>query len=68
MSTMEQKKRYDDSAIDAYVSTHNVYESGDIGVDIPAIIKYAREHEISLDSVPQEVVNQYTYRPAQLVG
>jgi len=68
MSTMEQKKKFDDSAIDAYISTHNVYKSSDIGVDIPAIIKYAREHGISLAAVPQEVINQYTYQPAQLVG
>ena len=68
MNTTEQKKKYDDSAIDTYVSTHNVYESSDIGVDIPAIIKYAREHNIALSSVPQEVIRQYTYQPSQLVG
>ena len=62
------EKKFDDSAIDAYISTHNVYKSSDIGVDIPAIIKYAREHGISLAAVPQEVINQYTYQPAQLVG
>ena len=68
MNTTEQKKKYDDSAIDTYVSTHNVYESSDIGVDIPAIIKYAREHNIALASVPQDVISQYTYQPSQLVG
>ena len=66
MSTMEQKK-YDDSAIDTYVSTHNVYESTDIGLDIPAIIQYAREHNIPLSAVPQEIIRQHTYRPPQLV-
>lgn len=68
MSTMVQKKKYDDAAIDTYVSTHNVYESSDLGVDIPAIIHYAREHDIPLSSVPQEVIKQYTYQDAQLVG
>ena len=67
MNTTEQKK-YDDSAIDNYVSTNNVYESSNIGVDIPAIIKYAREHSIALASVPQEVISQYTYQPSQPVG
>ena len=64
MNTMEQKKKYDDSAIDIYVSTHNVYESVDIGLDISAVICYAREHNISLASVPQEVITQYSYQPA----
>ncbi len=68
MSTTEQKKKYDDTAIDTYVSTHNVYESTDIGLDIPAVIQYAREHNIPLASVPQEIISQHTYQPAQLVG
>ena len=68
MSTMEQKKKYDDSTIDTYVSTHNVYESSDIGLDIPAIIQYAREHNIPLAAVPQEIIQQHTYQPSQLVG
>ena len=28
----------------------------------------AREHNIPLASVPQEIISQHTYQPAQLVG
>ena len=67
MNTMEPMKKYDDSAIDHYVSTHNVYASVDIGLDIPAVIRYAREHNIPLDRVPQEIINHYTVRQEQFV-
>ncbi len=68
MNTTESKKRYDDSAVDSYLETHNVYESSDLCIDIAAVIKYAREHRIALSSVPQEVIEQYSKTPAQLVG
>ena len=67
MNTMEQTKKYDDSAIDNYVSTHNVYASVDIGLDISAVIRYAREHDIPLSSVPQKIIDQYTYQQVPLV-
>ena len=67
MNTTEPMKKYDDSVIDNYVSSHNVYTSVDIGLDIPAVIRYAREHDIPLDSVPPEIINQHTYRSEQLV-
>ena len=64
---MELMKKHDDSAIDNYVSTHNVYASDGIGLNTPAVVRYAHEREIPLASVPQEIINQYTRRPEQLV-
>jgi hypothetical protein len=68
MNTTELKKRYDDSAVDSYLDSHNVYDSSDLCIDIAAVIKYAREHGIALSSVPQEIVEQYTGASAQKVG
>ena len=67
MSTMESKKRYDDSAVDSYLESHNVYESSDLCIDIAAVIRYAREHNIALSSVPPEIVEQYSTKPEQMV-
>lgn len=68
MSTTAQKRKYDDTAVYDYISTHNIYESTDLGLDLPAIIQYARENNIPLTSVPQEVIHQHTYKRDQLVG
>lgn len=68
MSTMESKKRYDDSAVESYLENHDVYKSADLCIDIAAVIRYAREHGIDLASVPAEVIEQYTKNPEQLVG
>ena len=68
MNTTESKKKYDDSMVDSYLEEHNIYESADLGIDIAAVIKYAREHKIALAEVPQEIVEQYTNAPAQKVG
>ena len=67
MSTMESKKRYDDSAVDSYLESHNVYESPDLCIDIAAVIRYAREHNIALASVPPEIIEQYSAKPEQMV-
>ena len=68
MNTTESKKKYDDSTVDSYLETHNVYESSDLCIDIPAVIRYAREHGIALSSVPQEVIEKHTQAPAKMVG
>ena len=68
MNTTESKKRYDDSTVDSYLDTHNVYESSDLCIDIAAVIKYAREHGIAISSVPQEIIEQYTKSPTEMVG
>ena len=68
MSIMESKKKYDDTAIDSYLEQYNVYESSDLCIDIAAVIKYAREHSISLASVPPEIIEQHTIAPDQLVS
>lgn len=68
MNTTELKKRSDDSAVDSYLESYNVYDCSDLCIDIAAVIKYAREHGIALSSVPQEIVEQYTKSPAQKVG
>ena len=68
MNTTELKKKYNDSAVDSYLENHNVYESSDLCIDIAAVIKYAREHDIALSAVPQEVIEQHTKTPAQMVG
>lgn len=68
MSTMESKKKYDDSTVDSYLERHNVYESSDICIDIAVVIQYARKHDIALSAVPQEIIEQYSGAPAQLVG
>ena len=68
MNTIESKKKYDDSAVDAYVDNHNVYESADLCIDIAAVIRYAREHDIPLSSVPAEIIDKYTKKPDQLVS
>ena len=60
--------RNDDSAVDSYLEDHNVYESSDLCINIAAVIKYAREHNIALSAVPQEIVEQYSGTTAQLVG
>ena len=67
MSTMESKKRYDDSAVDSYLESHNVYESSDLCIDIAAVIRYAREHNITLSSVPPEIIEQNSTKPEQMV-
>ena len=67
MNTTVSKKKYDDSAVESYLTQYHVYESSDLCIDIPAVIKYAREHHIALSSVPQEIVEQYTKAPAQMV-
>ncbi len=59
---------YDDSTVDSYLEHHNVYESSDLCIDIAAVIKYAREHDIALSSVPQEVIERNTKTSAQMVG
>ena len=68
MNTTEAKKKYDDTAVDSYLESHNVYESSDLCIDIAAVIKYAREQGIALSAVPQEIVDQYTRTHAQMVG
>lgn len=68
MSTMESKKKYDDAAVDSYLESHDVYKSSDLCIDIAAVIRYAREHGIALASVPQEIIEQYTKTPNQMVG
>ena len=68
MSTMESKKKYDDSAVASYLEDHNVYESSDLSINIVAVIQYAREHGIALSAVPQEIVEQYSGTTAQMVG
>jgi len=67
MNTTVSKKKYDDSAVDSYLAQYNVYESSDLCIDIAAVIKYAREHHIALSSVPQEIIEQYTKAPAQML-
>ena len=68
MSTMESKKKYNDSFINEYLDNHNVYESSDLCIDIAAVIKYAREHDIPLTAVPPEIIEQYSGDPAQKVS
>ena len=68
MNTTELKKKFDDSAVDSYLESHNIYDSSDLCIDIAAVIKYAREHDIALSSVPQEIVEQHTKAPIQMVG
>lgn len=68
MSTMEAKKKYDDSAVDSYLEKNDVYNSSDLCIDIAAVIRYARDHGIALSSVPQEIIDQYTESPSQMVG
>ena len=60
MSTMESKKKYDDSAVEVYLDNHDVYNSSDLCIDIASVIRYARERRIALSSVPQEIIDQYT--------
>ena len=68
MNTTELKKKSNDSAVEIYLETHNVYESSDLCIDIAAVIKYARENYISLSAVPPEIIEQYSKAPSQLVG
>ena len=68
MSTMELKKKYDDSSVDCYLEDHNVYESSDLCINIAAVIQYAREHGIALSDVPQEIIEQYSGPTTQRVG
>ena len=68
MNTTESKKKYDDSEVTSYLENHNVYESSDIGIDIAAVVQYARTHGISLSSVPQDLIDRYATKPEQLVG
>ena len=68
MSTTELKRRSDDAAVDSYLETHNVYESSDLCIDIAAVIRYAREHNIALTEVPPEIIEQNTVRPEQMIG
>jgi len=68
MNTTELKKKSNDSAVETYLETHNVYESSDLCIDIAAVIKYARENCISLSAVPPEIIEQYSKAPSQLVG
>ena len=67
MSTMVSKKKYNDSAVNAYLEDHNVYASSDLCIDIAAVIRYAREHGIALSAVPAEIVEQYTRKPTDKV-
>ena len=46
----------------------DVYKGVDLGLDLPAIIQYARENNIPLTSVSQEVIHQHTFKNDQLVG
>lgn len=68
MSITEAKKKYDDSAVDIYSEKHDVYNSSDLCIDIAAVIRYAREHNIALSSVSQDIIDQYTALPSQKVG
>ena len=68
MNTTELKKKSNDSAVETYLETYNVYESSDLCIDIAAVIKYARENYISLSAVPPEIIEQYSKAPSQLVG
>ena len=68
MSTTVSKKKYDDSAVDAYLENNNVYASSDLCIDIAAVIRYAREHGIALSAVPAEVVEQYTGKTTEKVS
>ncbi|MBR5344275.1 MAG: hypothetical protein IK127_00420 [Clostridia bacterium] len=68
MNTTDTRKRFDDSVVDAYLESHDVYESSDLGIDIAAVIQYAREHGIALSAVPLEVIEQYTKAPTQKAG
>lgn len=68
MNTTELKKKSNDSAVETYLETQNVYESSDLCIDIAAVIKYARENYISLSAVPPEIIEQYSKAPSQLVG
>ena len=68
MNTTELKKKSNDSAVEIYLETHNVYESSDLCIYIAAVIKYARENYISLSAVPPEIIEQYSKAPSQLVG
>ena len=68
MNTTESKKKFDDSAVDAYLENHNVYESVDLCIDIAAVIRYAREHNIPLADVPAEIIEKHTKKPEQMVS
>ena len=68
MNTTELKKKSNDSSVETYLETHNVYESSDLCIDIAAVINYARENYISLSAVPPEIIEQYSKAPSQLVG
>ena len=68
MNTMELKKKYDDSSVDSYLEKHDVYNSSDLCINIAEVIRYAREHGISLSDVPQEIVDQYSVISSQMVG
>lgn len=67
MNTMEPKKNYD-AEMDSYLDQYDVYAPADIGLDIAAVIRYAKENDISLSSVPDEIIEQFSVKKEQKVG